>query len=102
MYDAYISAFKNPKILFREKSLEKLSYFNFRIYYALNIASGAYELNRDFDFTYSFSKTDGNKYKFQIIYEFMGSGDDCNFHIIEKENRYCNKFKYNDYYFNNN
>jgi len=102
MYDTYISTFKNPKILFREKSLEKLNYFNFKIYYSLNIASGAYELNRNFDFTYLFSKTNGNKYKFQTIYEYMGNGDDCNFHIIEKENRYCNEFRYNDYYFKNN
>ena len=102
MYDIYLSTFKNPKALFREKSLEKLNYFNFKISYALNIASGAYELNRSFDITYLFSKTNGNKYKFKTIYEYMGNGDDCNFHIIEKENRYCNEFKYNDFYFKNN
>ena len=32
----------------------------------------------------------------------MGRGDECYFHIIEKENRYCNEFKYDDYYFKNN
>ena len=102
MYDSYLSVFKNPKIIFREKTLEKLSFFNFKIFYALNIASGAYELDRNFDFTYLFSKTNGNKYKFKTIYEYRGNGDDCYFHVIEKENRYCNEFKFNDYYFKNN
>jgi len=102
LYNIYKSAFKKPKMLFREKSLENLNFFNLKIFYALNIASGAYELNRTLDFTYLFSKTKGNKYKFKTIYEYMGSGDDCNFHMIENENRYCNEFKYNDYYFKNN
>ena len=101
IYDTYKSTFKNPKILFREKSLEKLNFFNLKIFYDLTIASGAYVLSRSFDFTYSFYKTKGNKYIFKTKYKCIGSGDDCNYALTEKENRYCDEFKYNDYYFKN-
>ena len=101
MHDTYKSTFKNPKILFREKSLEKLNFFNLKIFYELTIASGAYVLSRNFDFTYSFSKTKGNKYIFKTKYKCIGNGDDCNYAVTEKENRYCDEFKYNDYYFKN-
>ena len=100
LYNIYKSKFKYPKI-FIEKSLKKLCFFNFEISYELNIASGAYEIDRLFDYTYYFSKTKGNKYIFKTIYKYEGSGDDCDFKYIEKENRYCNEFKYNDYYYKN-
>jgi len=101
MHDSYKSTFKNPKALFKEKSLEKLNFFNFKIFYELTITSGAYVLSRNFDFTYLFSKTKGDKYIFKTIYKCIGNGDDCNYSLFEKENRYCNEFKYNDYYFKN-
>ena len=102
MYNTYKSAFKNPIILFKEKFLEKLSFFKLKILYELNITSGSYEINRIFDYTYLFSKTKGNKYKFKTIYKYMGRGDESYYVLLEKENRYCNEFKYNDYYFKNN
>ena len=100
LYDIYRNKFKYPKI-FMKKSLQKLSFFNFEISYELNIASVAYEIDRTFDYTYLFSKTKSNKYIFKTIYKFQGGGDDCNFKYIEKENRYCNEFNYNDYYYKN-
>ena len=101
IYDTYKSTFQKPEILFREKSLEKLNFFNLKIFYELTDASGVYVLIRSFDFNYSFSKTKGNKYIFKTKYKYIGSGDECNYALTEKENRYCDEFKYNDYYFKN-
>ena len=98
LYNIYKSKFKYPKI-FIEKSLKKLCFFNFEISYELIIDSGAYEIDRVFNFTYFFSKTKGNKYIFKTIHKYEGGGDDCDFKYIEKENRYCNEFKYNEYYY---
>ena len=100
LYNIYKSKFKYPKI-FMEKSLKKLRFFNFEISYELNIASGAFEIDRVFNYIYFFSKTKGNKYIFKTIHKYEGSGDDCDFKYLEKENRYCNEFKYNDYFYKN-
>ena len=101
LYDEYKSLFKKPNILFKAKNIGKLNYFNFEIYYELDIASGAYELNQIFNYTYLFSKTKGNKYLFKTIYEYKGDGDDCCFKLIEKQNRYSNEISFDNFYFFN-
>ena len=101
LYDEYKSIFKNQNILFKAKNFGKLNYFNFEIFYELDIYSGAYQLIQTFNYIYLFSKTKGNKYLFKTIYEYKGYGDDCCYKLIEKKNKYCNDISCGNYYFYN-
>jgi hypothetical protein len=99
--ECYKTKFKNPEALFEEDIITKLNYFNFEIFYYLNIWSGSSNVYERLTFNYLFSKTKEDKYLFKTIYNTYKGDDDYQFEINQKETRLCNQIKYNEYYFIN-
>ena len=101
VFNYLIEVFNNPEKLFKEQNINKYNYFNFEIYHEYYHVCGSFHCNFKFTYKYLFSKTKSNKYLFKTIYTYGCDYEGSLIEYIEKEERYCEKIDYNNYYFIN-
>ena len=101
VFNYLIEAFDNPEKLFKEQNINKYNYFNFEIYHEYYHVCGSFHCNFKFTYKYLFSKTKSNKYLFKTIKTYGCDYEGSLIEYIEKEERYCEKIDYNNYYFIN-
>ena len=100
-YNDFQEIFKKPKEIFQDELLKKLNYFNFEILYEYFEMSGSATFANRFIYKYLFSKMKNNKYLFKTKKSYYEDCDGDYFEGFSKEDRYCDKIDYNNYYFIN-